>query len=338
MTAEPLMTRYRGLICDLDGVVYRGAAAVPGAIETLNDLIADGVQVAFATNNASRPRDAVQGHLRALGLRPGRWSAVTSAQAAASYLSARLPPQTPVLAVGGAGVADALADVALRPVRASELTGTPVAAVVQGLGADVSWSELAEVGYLVQAGTTWVVTNLDLMLPTARGAAPGNGALVAAVQSTTTAIPHVVGKPGPALFDLARSRLGTGPAATLVCGDRLDTDIAGANAAGLDSILVLSGAARLQDLAFAPPAERPTYVATGLTGLLQPPLRLRVEPTDHLEAGPDALLRPHSAGNRSVIQSVVAAAWAACDQGRVVLSDRSTWHALEHHLGLTVEA
>ncbi|WP_427891806.1 HAD-IIA family hydrolase [Kribbella sp. GL6] len=338
MTAEravPLMTRYRGLICDLDGVVYRGAAAVPGAIETLNDLTADGVRVAFATNNAARPPDAVEGHLRALGLQPGRWSAVTSSQAAASYLSTRLPPRSAVLAVGGAGVAQALADVGLTPLRTTELAGTSVAAVVQGLGADVSWTELAEVGYLVQAGTVWVVTNLDRMLPTARGAAPGNGALVAAVQATTTATPQVVGKPGPALFDLARSRLGTEPVASLVCGDRLDTDIAGANAAGLDSILVLSGAARLQDLAFAPPAERPTYVATDLTGLLQPPVRLRVAPADHLEAGPDALLRPHFAGNRSVIQSVVAAAWAACDQGRVVLSDRTTWHTLEHHLGLT---
>ena len=158
-----LIAQYLAVICDLDGVVYRGATPVPGAVETLNRLAADDVAVVFATNNASRSPDAVAEHLRELGVGPLGWSVVTSSQAAAAYLAERLPKRTPVCAVGGPGVAQALTEVGLAPVGVSELAGTSVAAVVQGLGIDVTWRELAEVGYLVQGGATWVATNLDLM-------------------------------------------------------------------------------------------------------------------------------------------------------------------------------
>lgn len=137
MPPEPLIARYRGLICDLDGVVYRGASAVPGSVETLNHLIADDTGVVFATNNASRPPDAVGEHLRELGLARRGWSVVTSSQAAAAYLADRLPTRTPVFAVGGPGVAQALAEVGLVPVGVRELAETHVTAVVQGLGVDV---------------------------------------------------------------------------------------------------------------------------------------------------------------------------------------------------------
>jgi hypothetical protein len=127
------------------------------------------------------------------------------------------------------------------------------------------------------------------------------------------------------------AELGTTRAQTLVCGDRLDTDIRGANAAGLDSLLVLSGVCRLQDLALAPPAARPTYVATDLTGLLEPPLSLFVKPSDLM---PDAFLRPSTADGNRLLQSVVAAAWAARDEGRPLPDDPATWQTLERQLGL----
>ncbi|WP_235690146.1 HAD-IIA family hydrolase [Mycolicibacterium gadium] len=318
--AESLVAQYVAVICDLDGVVYRGATPVPGAVETLNRLSAQDIPVVFATNNASRSPDAVVAHLHELGVGPDGWTVVTSSQAAAAYLAARLPEQTVVLAVGGPGVVQALTDVGLVPVRASELAGATVAAVVQGLGVDVTWTELAEVGYHAEAGATWVVTNLDIMLPTSRGRAPGNGALVAAVQAATTVIPHVVGKPGPNLFDLARSTMGTEKADTLVCGDRLDTDIEGANAAGLDSLLVLTGASDLKDLAFAAPSARPTYVTTALSGLLEPGVRLRATPEDGVSG-------------RS-LRSVVTATWAALDAGQTVPEDTGMWRRLERQLGL----
>ncbi|HWD01616.1 MAG TPA: HAD-IIA family hydrolase [Amycolatopsis sp.] len=334
--AEPLITRYRGLICDLDGVVYRGPDAIPHAVETLNKVLADHVPVVFATNNASRPPEDVGDHLRKLGVEPRGWSVVNSSQAAATHLAERLAPGARVCAVGGPGVAHALAEAGLTAVRVADLDGAPVEAVVQGLGFDITWRELAAVGYLVDAGAAWVATNVDLTLPTPYGKAPGNGALVALVQTATSASPHVVGKPQPALFELARTRLGTDQPGTLVCGDLLGTDIEGANSAGLDSLFVLSGASRLRDLALAERPSRPTYVAADLSGLLEPGLPLHItSPETLVEIGPDAVPRiPGDGDSGELLQSVVTAAWAARDAGREVSDDAGLWEGIERQLGL----
>ena len=332
---ERLITRYRGLICDLDGVVYRGASAIPHAVATLNRVTADGVPVVFATNNASRPPGEVGDHLLRLGVAPRGWSVVNSSQAAAAHLAARLAPGARVCAVGGPGVAHALTEAGLTPVRAADLDGAPIEAVVQGLGFDVTWRELAAVSQLAEAGTPWVATNVDLTLPTPNGRAPGNGALVALVRTATSAVPHVVGKPRPALFDLARARLGTDRPDTLVCGDLLGTDIEGANSAGLDSLFVLSGSSRLRDLALAEPAARPTYVAADLSGLLAPGLSPH---TSAAELGPDALPRvPNTGDTATLLRSVVASAWAARDRGRAVCDDAGRWAEIERRLGLCTE-
>ena len=331
----PLVANYRGVICDLDGVVYRGSKAVPGAIAALNSVVA-GVPIAFATNNASRPPAAVAQHLRQLGLEPAAWSVVTSAQAAAAYLAGRLSPGTPVLAVGGPGVAEGLIEAGLSPLGVTELSRTTaVEAVVQGAGQDVSWRELAEVGYLVQAGAIWVATNLDATIPTSRGQAPGNGALVTAVRSTTATLPHVTGKPDAALFDFARSRLGTEQDVTIVVGDRLETDIAGARSAGLDSLFVLGGSSTLRDLAFVGKDSRPTYFAFGLSGLLRPAL-FRLEHADGIvDLTPDgALVVLGEVEPERLLQAVITVAWNALDRGKVVLEDEAMWAGLERRLGV----
>jgi glycerol 3-phosphatase-2 len=155
------------------------------------------------------------------------------------------------------------------------------------------------------------------------------------VRTSTSVDPYAVGKPGAALYDLARERLGTSNSETLAVGDRLDTDVAGANAAGCDSLLVLSGAARLQHLAFAEPAARPTYVAADLTGLLEPGLRLDAGLDDCVEITPDGVPELREDADRArLLQSVVATSWAAVDEGRVVCGDARLWMRLEERLGL----
>lgn len=314
---------------------------MPGAVETINEVTAGDVGVVFATNNASRTPQEVAGHLSELGVRAGHWSVATSSQAAAAHLAGVLRAGSRVLAVGGPGVGVALTEAGLTPVTVDDLAGpdgtTGVEAVVQGLGAEVTWTELAEVGYLVEAGLPWVATNLDLTLPTARGLAPGNGALVELVRRATGAVPHAVGKPGAALYDLARARLGAEPAGTLACGDRLDTDIAGAIAAGLDSLLVLSGICSLQDAAFAPQGCRPTYVAADVAGLLRPTHRLSDAPVDLVEVRPDGSLHvgpDADADQTGVLAAVLGAAWQALDTGREVSCDPRIWRALERAVGL----
>jgi glycerol-1-phosphatase len=263
----PLASRYDAIVCDLDGVVYRGPVAVPHAVEALTDL---DVPVVYATNNASRPPEDVALHLGELGIACEPSAVATSSQAGAWVLAHRLPAGSPVLAVGGMGVAAALEEGGFAPVLPAQRrgAGAAVAAVLQGYGPAVTAADLAEAAYAVHGGSLWVATNTDATLPTDRGIAPGNGSLVGAVQNAVGRPPDLVaGKPAPPLYLLCAERLALDPRRVLAVGDRLDTDIEGAVAAGMDSVLVLTGVDDLRACLDAPAQRRPTYVVPDLRSL-----------------------------------------------------------------------
>lgn len=264
---EPLVGRHDAVFLDLDGVLYVGPRAVPGAASVMEELRRRSVPVAFLTNNASRTPDAVAEHLLGMGILAAAEEVVTSAQAAAGQLAADLPPGSRVLVIGGAGLRQAVVERGLSCVdRASD---EPVA-VVQGFDAGVGWRHLAEGAYAVAAGVPWYASNLDRTIPTADGVAPGNGALIDVVAQVTGRRPGTVaGKPHRALYDAAVAR--TAASRALMVGDRLDTDIEFANRVGLDSLLVLTGVTGLSELLRAGEAQRPTYVSSNLRdGLLEP--------------------------------------------------------------------
>lgn len=263
---EPLVERYDAALLDLDGVLYVGPDAVEGAPEAVVSARGAGVRVAFVTNNASRTPEKVAAHLTELGIAAEPSDVVTSAQAAARLVADMVPPGSAVLVVGGEGLDSALIELGLRPVRSA--ADAPVA-VVQGFSPDVGWRLLAEGAYAVRTGLPWVATNLDVTVPTARGLAPGNGALVGVIVQATGRHPSTAGKPETPLHREAVRR--TGASNPLVVGDRLDTDIEGANRADVASLLMLTGVTSPLDLVRAPPGRRPTYVAEDLrSGLLRP--------------------------------------------------------------------
>lgn len=256
----PAPEQVRGLVCDLDGVVYRGPAAVAHAVESLRSLA---VPIIYATNNAARTPAVVATHLRELGLDVVDEQVVTSAQAGAAAIASRMPGAR-VLAVGGEGVGAALEEAGLEPSRSAK----GVAGVMQGYGPEVSMSDLAEAAYAVRDGAWWVATNTDVTIPNDRGIAPGNGTLVAAVQQAAGRRPdRVCGKPHPDLYLVAAQRLGVPVHQTVGVGDRLDTDIEGANAAGAASILVLTGVHSRDDVLQVPAHQRPTLIIDDLRGL-----------------------------------------------------------------------
>ena len=222
---------------DLDGVVYAGPAPLTHATESIAAVRAAGVRCCFITNNASRTPADVAAHLIDLGIPCDLDDVVTSAQAGVHLLQERIPPGGTVLVIGGAGLRTLVADAGFVVVaRADE---GPVA-VIQGFGADVAWRDLAEACYAVHAGALWIATNPDTTFPTDRGVAPGNGALVALVQSVVGRAPDVVaGKPEPALLHEALRR--TGARSPILVGDRLDTDIAAGQRVGVPTVLVLTG-------------------------------------------------------------------------------------------------
>jgi glycerol 3-phosphatase-2 len=259
---RPLQGVHDLLVLDLDGVVYVGPDAVPGAVPALAAARRAGTTLCFATNNASRTPEDVAAHLRALGVPAEAGQVATSSQAAAALALDALGPGARVLAVGGPGVAAALQDVGLVPVGTAD--DSP-AAVVQGFGPHVGWAHLAEAALAVRAGAVWVATNTDATLPTPRGPVPGNGALVAAVRTATDREPLVAGKPEPVLFEVAAHRAAA--ERPLVVGDRLDTDVAAASRAGFPSLLVLTGVTGPVELLAAVGEQRPTFVAADLHGL-----------------------------------------------------------------------
>jgi len=246
---------YDGLFVDLDGVVYRGRQAVPHAVESLRGFVG---RVLYVTNNASRTPEAVAAQLAGYGLPVGADDVVTSAQAAAAHLATLVGPGARILVTGGDGLVQAVTERGLRIVASAQEAD----AVVQGYSPDLAWRDLAEASYAVARGIPWVASNTDMSVPTARGIAPGNGTLVAAVAAATGRQPVVTGKPHRPIMELARSRARV--KRPLVIGDRLDTDIAAARAAGMDSLLVLTGVSAWQDLLGLPPDDLPTRVAPDL--------------------------------------------------------------------------
>jgi HAD superfamily hydrolase (TIGR01450 family) len=261
----PLWDRYDVAMVDLDGVVYIGRQAVPGAPEHLEKAAAAGMRVAYITNNAARPPAAVAEHLTDLGIAVRPDDVVTSAQAAARLLAERLPTGAAVFVIGGPGLFEALDEQSLRPVQS--IADEPEA-VVSGFHRGLTWGTVVDGAILVRRGLPWVASNTDLTVPTQEGPGPGNGALVDVVARFADREPQVAGKPKTPLFEETLRRVGG--RRPLVVGDRLDTDIAGAGNVGYDSLLVLTGVTGLDELVRARPGERPTYVGTDLGALGRP--------------------------------------------------------------------
>jgi glycerol-1-phosphatase len=318
------------LLLDLDGTVFRGHEPTPGSVQTLATVEA---RTLYVTNNASRGPDEVAEHLIAMGFAAKPDDVVTSAQSAARLLATQLPTGSTVLVVGTDALAAEVSNAGLRPVR--QWSDDPVA-VVQGHSPQTGWAELSEAALAIRAGAVWVAANVDRTLPSERGLLPGNGSMVAALVAATDRQPQVAGKPQPTLMAdaLARGTFDT----PLVVGDRLDTDIAGANAAGLPSLLVLTGVSTAMDMVYATVQERPNYVAADLRSLYDSASTLRVAPHPawRVDVGASAVTVYWTGrdveDSLTVVRATASAVWQADLNGQrypVIGGDNTAHQALE---------
>jgi HAD superfamily hydrolase (TIGR01450 family) len=221
------------VICDLDGVVYRGDVPVPGSAEALQALVNRDIRVVFATNNSSRtPGEVVDKIRRVTGLIFDVTDIVTSAQAAA-----RLIPKATqkCLVVGGPGLREAVAELGRAVVDA----GDSPDCVLVGIDREVNYADIATAASAIRGGAIFIASNVDPTFPVANGLMPGAGAIVAAISVASGTAPLVAGKPESPMRDLIKER---GIGSAWVIGDRMDTDIEMAvREPGWRSILVLTG-------------------------------------------------------------------------------------------------
>jgi glycerol 3-phosphatase-2 len=257
------------ILADLDGVIYTGAHAIPHAIESIN-LAAERIRVGYITNNAARTAASVAEHLTSLGLHVATDEVISSPQAAVKLLAGLVPAGSTILVVGGAGLIDEVHKGGFIP---TETADDKPAAVIQGFAPEVGWKQLAEASFVLARdadgnGIPWVATNTDWTIPQERGIAPGNGTLVSAVHTAVGILPIVAGKPEVAIFHEAVERFGA--SAPLFIGDRLDTDILGANRAGIPSVMVLTGIDHAKQVIAAAADSRPRFLLEDLRGLHEP--------------------------------------------------------------------
>ena len=252
--------------------MYLGGQPIDHVAPALARAKQQGARSVFVTNNASRP-PAGGGRVAD---RDGRAAepddVLTSPQAAAVMLTDRHPAGTKVLVIGAPWLAESVTQAGLVPVRLA--TDEP-AAVVQGHSPDTGWRELAEACIALRAGADWVACNVDSTLPTDRGLLPGNGCDGGRAGRGNRTAAH--GWPGSPRVRCSMPRSGWSDSQRpLVVGDRLDTDIACAVAAGSPSLLVFTGVSTAADLLAAVPEQRPTYLAFDLRGLVEEDHAVRI--------------------------------------------------------------
>ncbi len=247
------------VVFDLDGVVLLGTEAIIGAGAALGTIAAHGMKVLFATNNATRTTGYLAKRIElATGFNPDPGTIATSATAVAAALG---PEDDPVLMVGESGLADTL--------KAAERTITDdshaARTVVVGLDREITYDKLEGASTAIRRGARFIATNTDLTFPMPDGPVPGAGAIVAAVAAASARDPEIAGKPHPAMVRHVSKLLG--PGNTWMVGDRPETDLALARAAGWTAVLTLTGITR--SVGEVPPELKPDLVIDSIADLVE---------------------------------------------------------------------
>jgi len=246
----------RGVLFDLDGVVYLGSTPLPGAQAVFDWLEQNSRPFCLVTNNSTRTPRQYQERLRAMGIRVPLSTVFTSALATAQFLKRQYPRGAGVYVIGEAGLREALADDGFW------IDEKQPSVVCVGLDQELTYAKLQTACLAIRAGARFIGTNPDRTLPTEIGLVPGNGATLTALRTCTDVDPLVIGKPSATMIDLAIERIGVPKDATVIIGDRLDTDIEAGAAAGITTVLVLTGVHRLEDVPRFPVA--PDFVVDNL--------------------------------------------------------------------------
>jgi glycerol 3-phosphatase-2 len=258
MPLSPLLNRYDNVLLDLDGCVYVGDECTPGAPEAVSRLRSAGKAVAFLTNDSRMMPEEYVRKLWGLGVQAALNEVVTAGSALQHVLAER-HASTDVYVIGSEAVFRHVSDAGCRIVNRTERATEADVVVVAGHD-QLTYAELRDATRALFNGAVMLASDGDPAYPERDGMAPGTGAIAAALEYATSRSWRAVGKPDPQMFETTLGRLGDGR--SLMVGDRIEADLAGAGAAGIDGAIVLTGVATRAD---AEEAKDPAPVAIAAT-------------------------------------------------------------------------
>jgi HAD superfamily hydrolase (TIGR01450 family) len=251
----------KGLILDMDGVIWRGSQPLGNLPDIFNQIKVLQLKVLLATNNSTQTIDQFLFKLRGFEVELQKWQVINSAEASAEILKEKYPAGGPAYFLGEEGLCLAMQAAGFyHDANFAQF-------VIAGMDRNLTYEKLSQASLLIRSGIPFFGTNPDRSLPTPRGLEPGAGSILAAIEAATDIPPVIFGKPQPDMYQVALHRLNTSPAETLVVGDRLETDIVGAQKLGCRTGLVLSGATNKEQASQWKPA--PDIIATDLKSMIE---------------------------------------------------------------------
>jgi 4-nitrophenyl phosphatase len=253
----------KGLIVDMDGVLWRDTEPIgdlPGIFERIDTL---GLKLILATNNSSRTVDEYLTKLSGFGVNLEEWQVINSSQAVGIHLQRAYPEGCKVYVIGEPSLKRTLEMYGLT-IAGGDDNDTQV--VVAAIDTDLTYEKLKRATLLLRSGCEFIGTNADATFPCPEGLLPGSGTVIGALEIASNIKARIIGKPSPLMYEMAMERLQLTPGETLAVGDRLETDIAGAQAAGIHTAFVLSGVSTQAQLQNFKP--RPEIIVQNLTELI----------------------------------------------------------------------
>ncbi|MGB2955316.1 MAG: HAD-IIA family hydrolase [Anaerolineales bacterium] len=235
------MTKFKTILLDGDGVLWKSDNPIPGINPFFEFLAGNGINWALLTNNNTRTAQDYIDKLAKFGISANSNSVFTSSTTTAEYLLERFGQGAPLHVVGMDGLITTLEDAGFQLSIGEENPENEVVAVVAGMDRQINHQKIKIAMRLIINGAAFIATNTDGSFPTPEGINPGTGMVIGALQFTSGVEPYIAGKPHPAIFETALKALGSTPEETLMVGDRLETDILGANLLGIMTAAVLTG-------------------------------------------------------------------------------------------------
>jgi 4-nitrophenyl phosphatase len=261
------LSRYTAILLDGDGVLWKSDQPLPGINPFFDFLESEGIKWALLTNNNSHSVQSYVNKLERFGIQADTRQIYSSSSVTTSYLQDHFSRGSNIHIVGNEALISAVKEAGYKITHGEQKPVAPVSAVVAGMDREINYEKIKIAMRLIRSGSAFIATNTDGSYPTPNGICPGTGMVIGALQFASGKLPYVVGKPQPSIFQAALKSLDSKPEDTLMIGDRLETDILGANQLGIQTAALLTGVSTREEINQS--KIQPDFIFEGIPALHQ---------------------------------------------------------------------